>query len=62
VLEEFQLSVEMLALKYNQAKLAAFARALWESCISFGSTTQEAQIQREQIGRTPWERKIDGIC
>jgi hypothetical protein len=59
VLDELQISDEMLALKYSQAKLAAFSRNREKIVRPLSGISRAVRIQQERSAR---ERKIGGIC
>jgi hypothetical protein len=62
VLEELQISDEMLALKYSQAKLAAFFRNHEKFARLFSGMPREVRIQQEESPRSARQHKVGGIC
>jgi hypothetical protein len=52
----------MLALKYRQAKLAAFFGSREKIVRLFSGISREVRIQQEESPRSALEHKVGGIC
>ncbi|MGB2676368.1 MAG: hypothetical protein WAN12_04720 [Candidatus Acidiferrum sp.] len=60
VLEELQISVVMLALKYSQAKLAAFFRSPEKSFISSAAHREQRKFSRNEAREERGSASLEG--